>query len=112
MKDSLKLMRHHLGSIDLSDMVDEKELNEQERRDYCAAIHAVFPRLEKDVKALLYQQLLFGAKESADWEQVIFGRGVMEGPAILLEKWKAAHLEHMNRSNEEPFDKTNPLSEI
>ena len=108
--DSLLLMRHALGSIDLSD-AEETEMTEPQRRDYCAAIHAVFPRLENDIKKLLYQQTLWVAKESEGWDQVTFGRGVIEGMAMLLEKWSAAHHEHQASSTNETFDKHNPLAE-
>ena len=112
MKDeTVKLMRHSLGSIDLSD-VEDKDITEQERKDYCAAIHAVLPRLEKDLKRFMYQQALFTAKEAANWEQVAFGRGTLDGVAMLLEHWTAAHQEHINNSSNKDFDKHNPISEM
>ena len=108
--DSLRLIRHRLGAIDLTD-VERKDQTPTERAAYCASISACFPKIEQDIKELLYAQLLWGAKESANWEQVIFGRGVMEGMALLLEKWSLANDEHLNQ-REESFDKTNPLAEV
>ena len=107
-KDSLKLMRKHLGSIDLSEVEDEKPMSESERRDYVAAIHAVYPRLEADVKRFLYRQLLHTGKEAATWEQVIFGRGSFDGMAQLLAHWKLAD-DEMRNGGEEEFDGNKPL---
>jgi len=109
MKNELKLIRHRLGSIDLSD-ISEKEQTPAERAAYCAAISASFPRLEEDIKKLMYAQVLWGAKAAANWDQVVFGRGVLEGMALLLDRWRLANDEHLNQ-REESFDKHNPLPE-
>lgn len=116
-KQSLKLIRHQLGSIDLSDVKEEEtELSETKRRAYCAAIFAVYPRLEKDIKKMLYLQLMFNSNEAGDWSQVIFGRGTFNGMDLLLSKWKKAQAEHLAnlKENEEdkPKDKTNPMPEL
>ena len=101
-----------MNSIDLSD-IEDKEQGEIERKEYCATISAVFPRLEKDIKKFLYEQLYFMANESADWDGVIFGRGTFNGLKILLDHWEAAHLEHQGRKVEEkPEDENNPIGEI
>lgn len=108
-----ELIREHLASIDLSKVEDEKEMSEQDRRDYCAAIHAVFPRLEKDMKKFLYQQLLQTSKESETWDQVLFGRGVFDGIAQLLAYWNQASQEHVaNSTVENEFNKHAPMGEI
>lgn len=107
---TIALQRNLLASIDLSDTEDE--LSETDRRAYCAAIFAVFPRLEKDIKKLLNEQLLFSANQADTWEKVIFGRGTFNGMALLLEKWKEASAEHIANSKTEEFDKTNSLPEI
>jgi len=111
---SLKLMRHMLASIDLSDVEEEKDMTESERAAYCATIFAVFPRLEKDIKEMLYKQLMFVNNEAADWSQVVFGRGTFNGMDLLLEKWKKAAMEHEANSKEEngEFNKNNPVPEI
>ena len=110
-KDSLILQRHLLGSIDLSDIKDE-EMTEAERRDYCAAISAVFPRIEKDIKKLLYAQLMYSSNQAEDWEKVIFGRGTFNGLAILLESWRQANSEHLKRTIPEDFNKHDVISDI
>lgn len=113
MNESLKLQRHLLGSIDLSD-IEEKELSESERKAYCAAIFAAFPRLEKDIKKLQYEQLVFQANTAENWEQVLFGRGTFNGLDLILDLWRRASNEHIAsaKGNQETFNKINPISEI
>lgn len=111
MKDELKLIRERLGAIDLSD-IEDRDMTPQERRDYCAALFAVFPRLEKDIRRFIFHQVLFIAKEAGSYEHVTFGRGVVEGLAMALDHWKLASDEHINNSRGESFDKFAPISEI
>lgn len=109
---TIALQRNLLGSIDLSD-IEDKEENEGERRDYCAAIFALFPRIEKDIKKFLYQQLLFSSNQADTWEKVIFGRGTFNGMDLLLEHWKTAAKEHeANSKPTEDFNKNSPISEV
>lgn len=110
-KASLSALRAMLGSVDLSD-IEEKDVSETERRAYCAAISAVFPRLEKDMKRLLHAQLMFSANQALDWEQVIFGRGSYNGIDILLNHWRAAHAEHNSRSIPVSFEKHEPFGTV
>lgn len=111
--DSLELLRHQLGSVDLSDVQEDGEMSEAERREYAAAIFAVFPRLEKDIKKFLYTQLLFSSNEAVTWEQVIFGRGTFNGMDLLLEHWRKVNAEHVGNSKpQEGFDPHNPIGQI
>ncbi len=108
-----ELVRKNLASIDLSCVEDDKAMSETERRAYASAVHAVFPRLEKDVKRFMYQQLLFNSKESETWEQVLFGRGSLDGMAQLLGYWNGVSQEHADNSNKDPkFDKHSPVGEM
>jgi len=102
---SLELLRHELASIDLSDVQEEEEMPETERIAYCAAIFAVFPRLEKDIKEMLHEQLMFVCNEASNWEQVVFGRGTFNGMDLLLEKWKKASAEYQSKHKEEQENK-------
>ena len=84
---------------------EEKLITEQERKDYCNAIFAIFPRLEKDIKEEMYRQLIHTYSESiatsplseAQRFEIIRGNGIMEGMAILLEKWRVAKSEIENK---------------
>lgn len=98
---TLALTRNLLASIDLSDIdpVDEETpLSEVEAKNYNAAIFAVFPRLEKDIKKLMHTQLLFASNQAENWEQVLVSRGTFNGLSLLLEKWKAANAAHIENS--------------
>ena len=109
---TISLQRNLLGSISIEDVLEEDE-TEADRKAYCAAIFAVFPRLEKDLKKFLHAQLLYSANEAETWERVIFGRGSFNGMALLLENWKIAAKEHeANSGQKEDFDKHSPISEV
>ena len=111
---SLTLIRHQLGSIDLKD-IEDKEMSESEAKDYNASISAIFPRLEKDMKKFLYEQLMFMANKADNWNQVIFSRGTFNGIDLLLNHWKQAHTAHTARLGEGEgykFDKNNPIGEV
>ncbi len=110
---TLALMRNLLGSIDLSDVEVEEEMTETERDGYCAQVFAVFPIIEKDIKKMLYQQLLFSSNNAETWEQVLVSRGTCNGLYLLLEKWKKATAEYEDKhKGKEDFDKNNSLPEL
>ena len=111
MPDSIEVIRHQLASIDLCDM-EEKKMSESERKEYVAAISAVFPRLEKDIKRFLHEQLMFIANQAQDMNQISFGRGTFNGMDLLLSHWRKAHLEHTVKEPKEEFDKHDPVGEI
>jgi len=114
MPDSLKLLQHQLGSISLDD-IEEEDMSDAERKEYCSTISAVFPRLEKDIKRFLYSQLMFMSNNAQNWDQVIFGRGTFNGMDILLNHWRQAHTEHQDQIrevNSPKFDKSNPIGEM
>src|SRR3990167_10007070 len=108
---SIALMRNLLGSVSLED-VEQEEMTESERKDYCAAISAVFPRLEKDIKKFLHEQLLFIATNGVDMEQIQFARGTFNGLDMLLDHWRIVHLEYISKIPKEEFDKTSPINQI
>lgn len=109
--NSLEVIRHELASIDLSDIGDE-EMTENERKEYMAAISAVFPRLEKDIKRFLHAQLMFISNNAQDMNQISFGRGTFNGMDLLLNHWRKAHEEHTIKEPKEEFDKSSPVGEL
>ena len=112
LEPTIALQRNLLGSIDLTD-IDFEELDESERKAYNAAIFAVFPRLEKDIKKFLYEQLMFSSNEADTWEKVIFGRGTYNGMSLLREHWEKSAKNHEAEAKpEEKFEKHGILSEI
>ena len=86
----------------------EKEQTEQERKSYCASISSIFPLIEKDIKAKMYEQLIktysIGvglAEDKAKVElEVVRGNGIMEGMAVLLSHWELANAEHQQKDEE------------
>lgn len=86
---TIKLQRHLLSSLDLSDLED-KMMSEVERKAYVAAIFAVWPRLEKDLKKFMYDQLLFASQKATTWEEVLFARGTFNGMDLMFEHWRIA----------------------
>lgn len=112
---TLALMRHLLGSIDLSDIEDKpyrKDMSEAERREYCSVIFAAFPRLEKDIKEFMYDQLMFANLEAEDMLQVALARGTFNGLDLLLNHWKKASIEFQAKPKEGTDNPNNPLPEL
>jgi hypothetical protein len=95
------------------ELPDEKELSETDRKAYCAAIFAIFPRIEKDIRKFMYEQLVSTYTEATNWDKILKGQGILEGMAILLDQWQKANNEHIaNSKPQEEFDKSNPISEV
>ncbi len=99
----------------------EGVLDEKERRAHNAAIFATFPRLERDIKAKMYEQLIntysigIGVADTKDKVgfEIVRGNGIMEGMAILLEKWKIdAQAHEADAKPEEKFDEHEVIGEI
>ena len=113
MKKKEELMRHLLGSIDLSD-IEQKEETEEERIAYCSAVFAVFPRLKKDIERAVYQQLVHTFQNSKTMDEITLGQGTANGMGILYELWQKASNEYEAKSKEQgvTFDKNSPISEL
>lgn len=117
---ALILLRNELGSIDLSDLdildieevQGEEEMSEADRKAYCSAISAVFPRLEKDIKRAMYQQLLLTFSTADNMDKITLGQGTFNGMSLLLRHWRIAHLEHSEKGKpKEEFDRHSPIGE-
>ena len=110
--DTLTLLKHQLGSIDLKDL-EMGDMSESERKEYVASINAIYPRLEKDTKKMLHEQLMFMSTEAENWDQIIFGRGTFNGIDLLLNHWKKASNEHEERLKpEDKFDRHELMPKI
>ena len=92
----------------------EQELDETERKAHNAAIFAVWPRLEKDIKRLIFEQLETTYRDNIEMaktrEEIVLatvrGNGIMEGAGILLEKWRSDAKTHEAEGKpKEEFDK-------
>ena len=88
---------------------EEKILSEAERKAYNGAIFAVFPIIEKDIRNKMYEELINTYTTSVGTAKSINevalatarGSGIVEGMAILLEKWRLASLEAQAKPDEE-----------
>ena len=95
------------------ELPDEKEISEIDRKAYCAAIFAVFPRLDKTIKQFMYQELVSGYTEATNWDKILRTQGILEGMAILLDEWQKADTEHKaSNKPEEKFDKHEPIGSV
>ncbi len=114
MKDqSIKLIRHGLSVVDLSDVEnDDNPQTEAERKEYCSAIAAIYPRIKKDIERFLYRQLMFTSNQAETWEQVLVGRGTFAGMEMLLDYWRAINQEYVDRIVPQDFDKNSPIGEL
>lgn len=99
----------------------EKQLDETEIKAHNSAIFAVFPRIEREIKAKMYEQLIQTYSENVGntktREEVIMttvrGNGIMEGLAIILESFRASAFAHESESKKDTdFDRSSPISEV
>ena len=99
-------------TFDQSYLDDESPMTEAERKEYCSAIAAVWPRLEKDIKKFLFKQIMFNNNQAIDWDQVLIGRGVFAGQEMLYDYWKSINQEYLDRLVHTNFDSHSPLAEF
>jgi len=111
MNDEVKLLRKQLKSIDISG-IEDKEVSETERLNYCAQISAVFPLLEKDIKKAMRDQILLN-NEAEDLNKLTYGRGTCNGISLLYELWSAAKAEYESKiRDKEEFNKNEPIATL
>lgn len=88
---------------------EEKVLSEAEKKSYNASIFAVFPIIERDIQAKMYEELIntytvsVGTAKSVNEVALATARGSgkVEGMALLLELWQNAALEAQSKPDEE-----------
>lgn len=103
------LMRHLLGSIDLSD-VPTVDLKEGERKDFAASIAIVYPKLHRILKPMIEEQKEFALTNDGD---ITFSKGTINGMYLVLEAFEAWRGEHIeNTKPKEIFDKHATLPEL
>ena len=103
-KSATLMNRHQLGSIDLSDIKEELTENEQKERN--ANIANSYKYIEPTIKKLLIAQQEFMAKQCENENQLLFGRGSINGIAVVLEELRSYKLAHEELTKpQEKFDK-------
>lgn len=107
------LARQQLGVIQVQEALKllEEVRDKSEQGNYVAAISAVFPELERDIKVLTVKQAQ-KTTEAENWEQVIYSRGTINGFSTLLELWRWADAEHKGKMPRDKFEKHSPLPEL
>ncbi len=115
MKDEIKLFRHILSSIDLSDVEELKNIkisdNELQRRAADAEIFYM-SHFEKVLKLYIQKQLEFIANEATDIEKLSFGRGTING-LILINQWFEERIkESRSRFDEQEEEETGEIKPV
>ena len=96
-------------------------LDEKERKAHNAAIFAVFPRIERDIKDKMYEQLIQTYSENVGMaktrEEIVLatirGNGIMEGLGLILEKWQNdARTHEAEAQPKEVFNKHESISKV
>lgn len=106
----VKLMRHLLGSMDLSDVKPIEGLTDGTRRDFAASIAIVFPKIERIIKPLIDEQKDAGYTLEGDTK---FIKGTMNGIYLVLEAFETLRDEHLeNTKPKEDFDPHASLPEL
>lgn len=92
---------------------DPPKRTEEERSAYVAQIAGIFRHLERDIKEEMQEQLVQGFTQGQKWDDVLKYQGILEGMAILLEKWRTVNAEYEERAQpEEEPDNTNTIGDI
>lgn len=91
--------RHYLQSINIEDL-DEylTSMSESERKEYEAEASLIFTNkaFQREIKHLLGEQALFIANQSGNWEQVILGRGTVNGVGLIDDRFKLLYSRHLD----------------
>ncbi len=103
-----EIARTLLGSINLN--VGDPGIihDKKERQEFLGKCSVFFisPEYKALKNFLEKEQLLFMAKESLDWEQVMFSRGTLNGFDLLDQKLELYHNQYIDMTRpEEKFDK-------
>lgn len=109
----IEINRHCIGSINLTDIVNVDRLTPAERLDYLKGAEHIFksPIFQNELKIMIQTQLEFIGWNSADFEQVLMGRGTLNGIDLLMERFSKLYEEYKQatRPEDKDFDKFNPL---
>lgn len=104
MENSAKLLKHQLGSIDLSDIEELKEikLKDNEAAARAGDVETFYKaHFEKVLKLFIQKQLEFIGTEAIDMDKLTFGRGTING-FMLIKEW----MERESNRSLSRFDKS------
>jgi uncharacterized protein (UPF0305 family) len=107
--------RHVLGSINLSDVVDINSFTPADKLNYLKEAEGVYQNevFQNELKVMVQTQLEFIGLNAKNYDEVIMGRGTMNGIDLMLERFSALHNEYIQAIKPEDtnFDRFNPLPE-
>lgn len=108
-----KLIRHQLGSIDLSD-VEIEEMTESERAQYLGvAVGAFGNTIKQEAKKLLKAQEEYLSRTVDNEKTLMFSRGTVNGIMLILETYEDYRKEYIAREKKpDDFDPRNLFPEI
>lgn len=107
--------RHSLCSINLSNMVDVESFTYTEQLTYLKEAEGVFQNqvFQNELKMMVQAQLEFIGLNAASYDEVIMGRGTMNGFTLMLERFSILHNKYKEaiRPEDKDFNEFNPLPE-
>jgi hypothetical protein len=107
--------RHVLGSINLSDVVDINSFTPADKLNYLKVAEGVYQNevFQNELKMMVQAQLEFIGLNAANYDEVIMGRGTMNGCTLMLERFSILHNEYRQaiKPEDKDFDPFNPLPE-
>lgn len=121
---SALLMRKLLGSISLEDVKTRPAMQDQDRRQYEQGVAAFFPHILKptiDRLVAAQEQLMARGSQEQRYvgiispsDQVLFGRGTINGIELVLEEFNEAYQAHIAELTKrgEKFDPRKLFPEI
>jgi len=107
--------RHILGSIDLSNMLDINSFTPTDKLNYLKDAETIFQSVvfQNEMKTMIQAQLEFIGMNAANYDEVIMGRGTMNGFSLMQERFSILHNEYRQaiKPEDRDFDPFNPLPE-
>lgn len=113
-KEELELIRHNVGSINLSDIekLKEERISEDAEKQRAADAEIFYKNhFEKLLKLFIQKQLEFIAEEATDIEKLAFSRGTING-FTLINEWFEEQVNFSLSRFEEEEEETGEIKPI
>jgi hypothetical protein len=96
-KTVVEFNRHQIGSISLTDIDYIDSLSVSDRRNYLQQAENIWtnPVFQNEIKTIIQKQLEFIGMESKDYNQILIGRGTINGVSLLQERLETLHSEYI-----------------
>lgn len=107
--------RHYLESIDLKDLDRIFDgMKEQEKKDYIARASEIWanPVFLQELRRIIGSQSVFVSSQCFNWEQVLVGRGTINGVGLVEDCFRrlhSMHLDNLKNSIMVDGDETTPI---